>query len=103
MDATYTIREIKAVIMNQSKVPKYLLDAYDIDNPDKAYLFDLLVMIVAAAQGVEAPDERFITFVAKDATSWCKWAILAKEYREWEELLNPLRPVSVPVNGEGVF
>lgn len=38
MDATYTIREIKAVIMNQSKVPKYLLDAYDIDNPDKAYL-----------------------------------------------------------------
>lgn len=103
MGGRYTITEIRAVIMNQSKVPKYLLDAYDVDNLDKSYLFDLLVLIIAKAQGVEEPGKDFTEFVSKNATSWREWVILAKHYRKWEESLNPLRPISVPVNGEGVF
>jgi len=114
MDEVYTIEAIRAVLLNQGVVPQYLLDAYDLDHPDaltakgrevdeSEYLFQLLVLIIAKAQGVSEPGTAFVEFVRKDTASWHKWVILAKNYRKWQIELNSVKATSVPVTEQDVF
>jgi hypothetical protein len=96
MNTLYSIEEIRAVVLNHCLVPDHLLDAYDKDCPDKAYLFRLLVEILAKAQGVDDPKTDFVDFVSRQATFWRKWVILAKEFREWNKMLHSAKADFTP-------
>lgn len=73
------INEVEAVVRNQEPISSELLNAYE-GKPDQ---FDLLVKIMAEAQGVDSNSARFVEFIKTGEINWTKWALVAKNFRQW--------------------
>jgi len=69
----------QAVVFNQRPVSQELLDSYK-GEPNQ---FDLLVKIVAAAQGVAPDTEKFRLFILHWEDNWTRWALSVKAFRKW--------------------
>jgi len=71
--------KINTVVKNQEPVSSVLLEIYN-GKPDQ---LNLLVKIIAEAQGVDPNSAGFVEFIKKGELNWDAWALVAKDFRNW--------------------